>query len=109
MCLVLVQQYLNNMEKTVGIFNDNNDELSNCLMDSYGDVKYKIFGYSYSESSKLSFQTNDKELFIKEWGERYRVIAGIDDIGICFEIKNGKGGGFMDETKLRKYLEENNL
>ena len=94
------------MEKIVGI--DKNDELSKCLMD-YGDAKYKIFGYSYGEKPILELQTNDKELFIKEWGKRYQFIAGIDDIGIHFEIKNGKGGGLMDEIKLRKYLEENNL
>ena len=99
------------MEKRVGIFNDKNDELSNCLMDSYGGVKYKIYDTGgFGQPHTLAFQTNDKEIFIKEWIHRDRATRCCDGIGVVFTINDSGGGGrYMNEIELKKYLEENNL
>ena len=55
------------MEKRVGILNDQDGDVTKTLLDGYGSVKYKIYATAYQSPDRLVFQTNDKELFIKEW------------------------------------------
>jgi hypothetical protein len=91
------------MEKIIGIIGDDNNELSISVNQEFSP-KYKIYTYSFGSKSKLAFQTNDKELFIKEWAQRYSSSLACDDCGVEFAIDNF-GSGCMNEKELRKYLE----
>ena len=94
------------MEKQVGILNDQDGDVTKALLDGYGSVKYKIYDTSFCQPRKLAFQTNDKEVFIKEWVKRQMSVASCDDIGVSFMVDDHFGGSYMDETVLREYLDK---
>jgi hypothetical protein len=98
---------LNNI-KTIGIIGDINDEISKSINQEFSP-KYKIYRYSYGGNTELIFQSNDKELFIKELVKAYNSVGCIDGIGISFTINNMEtiGAYFNNEELIRKYIEQN--
>ena len=75
-------------------------------MEKRGSAKYKIYATAYQSPDRLVFQTNDKELFIKEWITRQMSVASCDDVGVSFMVDDHFGGAYMNETVLREYLDK---